>query len=46
MTRGSVTPCPALARRFAAWSNVSMLAVAFAFAVAGAMLAAVFDRVS
>ena len=29
---------------FAAWSNVSMLAVAFAFAVAGAMLAAVFDR--
>ena len=31
---------------FAAWSNVSMLAVAFAFAVAGAMLAAVFDRAS
>ena len=29
---------------FAAWSNVSMLAVAFMFAVAGAMLAAVFDR--
>ena len=27
---------------FAAWSNVSMLATAFAFAVAGAMLAAVF----
>ncbi len=31
---------------FAAWSNVSMLAVAFVFAVAGAGLAAVFDRVS
>jgi adenylate cyclase len=31
---------------FAAWSNVSMLAVAFTFAVAGAMLAAVFDRAS
>ena len=31
---------------FAAWSNVSMLAVAFAFAVSGAMLAAVFDRAS
>ena len=31
---------------FAAWSNVAMLAVAFIFAVAGAMLAAVFDRVS
>jgi adenylate cyclase len=29
---------------FAAWSNVTMLAVAFSFAVAGAMLAAVFDR--
>jgi adenylate cyclase len=29
---------------FAAWTNVSMLAVAFAYAVAGAMLAAVFDR--
>jgi hypothetical protein len=29
---------------FAAWSNVSMLAVAFAYAAAGAMLAAVFDR--
>jgi adenylate cyclase len=29
---------------FAAWSNVSMLAVAFVFAVAGAMLAAVLDR--
>ncbi len=29
---------------FAAWSNVSMLAVAFVFAIAGAMLAAVFDR--
>jgi HAMP domain-containing protein len=28
---------------FAAWSNVSMLAVAFAFATAGAMLAAVFE---
>jgi class 3 adenylate cyclase len=28
---------------FAAWSNMSTLAVAFAFAVAGAMLAAVFD---
>ena len=31
---------------FAAWCNVSMLAVAFIFTVAGAMLAAVFDRVS
>ena len=31
---------------FAAWSNVSVLAVAFMFAVAGAMLAAVFDRAS
>jgi class 3 adenylate cyclase len=31
---------------FAAWSNLSMLAVAFAFAGAGAMLAAVFERVS
>ena len=31
---------------FAAWSDVSMLAVAFVFAVAGAMLAAVFDRAS
>jgi adenylate cyclase len=31
---------------FAAWSNVSMLAVAFAYAVVGAMLAAVFDRAS
>jgi class 3 adenylate cyclase len=30
---------------FAAWCNVSMLAVAFIFTVAGAMLAAVFDRV-
>jgi class 3 adenylate cyclase len=29
---------------FAAWSNVSMLAVAFVYAVAGAMLASVFDR--
>jgi class 3 adenylate cyclase len=29
---------------FAAWSNVSMIAVAFAYAVAGAMLAGVFDR--
>jgi len=29
---------------FAAWSNVSMLAAAFAFAVGGAMVAAVFDR--
>jgi adenylate cyclase len=29
---------------FAAWSNVFMLAVAFNFAVAGALLAAVFDR--
>jgi class 3 adenylate cyclase len=29
---------------FAAWSNGSVLAVAFAFAVAGAMLAAVFAR--
>jgi adenylate cyclase len=31
---------------FAAWSNVSMLAAVFIFAVAGAWLAAVFDRVS
>jgi class 3 adenylate cyclase len=31
---------------FAAWSNLSVLAVAFVFAVAGAMLAAVFDRAS
>ena len=31
---------------FAAWSNMSMLAVAFAFAAGGAMLAAVFDRAS
>jgi adenylate cyclase len=31
---------------FAAWSNVSMLAVAFAYAAGGAMLAAVFDRAS
>jgi adenylate cyclase len=31
---------------FAAWSNVSMLAAVFAFAVAGAMVAAVFDRTS
>jgi adenylate cyclase len=30
---------------FAAWSNVSMLAVAFAFAGAGGMLAAVLERV-
>jgi adenylate cyclase len=29
---------------FAAWSNVFMLAVAFNFAVAGALLGAVFDR--
>ncbi len=29
---------------FAAWSNVSMLAVAFVFAVVGAVMAAVFDR--
>ncbi|MFI5507428.1 adenylate/guanylate cyclase domain-containing protein [Mycobacterium sp. NPDC051804] len=29
---------------FAAWSNLAILAVAFVFAVAGAMLAAVFDR--
>ena len=31
---------------FAAWSNVSMLAVAFAFAVLGAVMAAVVDRAS
>jgi adenylate cyclase len=31
---------------FAAWSNVSMLAAAFLFAAAGAMLAVVFDRAS
>ena len=31
---------------FAAWSNVSMLAAAFSFAVMAAMLAAVFDRAS
>ena len=30
---------------FASWSKMSTLAAAFAFAVAGAMLAAVFDRV-
>lgn len=31
---------------FAAWSNVSAVAVAFGFSIAGAMLAAVFDRAS
>src|SRR5271156_4497979 len=31
---------------FAAWSNVSMIACAFAFALGGAMLAAVTDRAS
>jgi adenylate cyclase len=31
---------------FAAWSNLSVLAIAFVFAVSGAMLAAVFDRAS
>ena len=31
---------------FAAWSNVSALAAGFNFAVAGAMVAALFDRVS
>ncbi|MGH3968053.1 MAG: adenylate/guanylate cyclase domain-containing protein, partial [Mycobacterium sp.] len=31
---------------FAAWSNVSILAVAFGFSMAGAMVAAVFDRAS
>ncbi|WP_029113705.1 adenylate/guanylate cyclase domain-containing protein [Mycobacterium sp. URHB0044] len=31
---------------FAAWSDLSMLAAVFAFAVAGAMAGAVFDRVS
>jgi class 3 adenylate cyclase len=31
---------------FAAWSNISMLAVAFVFAAAGASLAAVFERAS
>ncbi len=31
---------------FAAWSNVSVLAAAFNYAAAGAMLAAVFDRTS
>jgi hypothetical protein len=31
---------------FATWSNVSMLTAAFSFAAAGAMLAAVFHRVS
>ncbi len=30
---------------FAMWSNVSVLAVAFAFAIAGVMLATVFDQV-
>jgi adenylate cyclase len=30
---------------FAAWANLAILATAFTFAVAGAMLAAVFDRV-
>jgi adenylate cyclase len=31
---------------FAAWTSLSVLAVAFSFAVAGAMLAAVFERAS
>src|ERR1700712_2012573 len=31
---------------FATWSNVAMLAVAFTFTVAGALLAVAFDRVS
>ena len=31
---------------FAAWSNVSIVAAAFSFAFSGAVLAAVFDRVS
>jgi adenylate cyclase len=31
---------------FAAWSNLSMLAVAFVFSIAGAMATAVFDRAS
>jgi hypothetical protein len=31
---------------FAAWSNLSVLSVAFGFTVAGAILAAVFDRVA
>jgi adenylate cyclase len=31
---------------FAAWSNVSMLAVAFSFVIGAAMLGAVFDQVS
>ena len=31
---------------FAAWSNLSMLAVAFVFSIAGAMVTAVFDRAS
>ena len=31
---------------FAAWSNVSMLAVAFSFAIGAAMLGAVFDQAS
>jgi HAMP domain-containing protein len=31
---------------FAAWSSISMLAVAFVFAIEGAMVAAVFDRVA
>jgi adenylate cyclase len=31
---------------FATWTNLSMLGVAFAFAVSGAMLTAVFDRAS
>ncbi len=31
---------------FSAWSNVTMLSVAFVYALSGAMLAAVFDRAS
>ena len=31
---------------FAAWSNVSMLAAAFTFALSGAMLGTLFDRAS
>jgi adenylate cyclase len=31
---------------FAAWSNLSMLAVAFSFSMAGAMVASLFDRAS
>jgi adenylate cyclase len=40
---GDALPCSR--PTFAAWSNLTVLAAAFAFAVTGAMLAAVLDRV-